>query len=764
MPAFYPVGTQRVSDMGLQKRLLTQFEFDRSELLRLQDQLSTGYRVSAPSQDPAAATRAIALQRLLEHKAQAMTNLADAQSYLASADNALNGIADIISRVNANALSAVNVGTSDVEREAIRVEIQAAVERLLHVGNQEYRGRSLFAGTKAGTQPFAFVGNYVAYSGNEERLASFVDLGFLTDTGLTGAEVFGAISPEVRGTVSLEPVLTQQTRLADLRGGAGLTEGSIWISDSNSFSIVDLSGAETIGDVIQLIHDNPPAGRHLEVRLTATGLSLDLDDAGGGSLTVRDLPGGTTARELGLVQTNGSGVLPLISGDLTPRLQLTTRLQDCLGVRAQCVLQLDGAGNDLVVSAAENGTDANGVEIRLVDTLSSGDNANATYNPVTRILEIQIDDGKTTANTVAEAINATGLFFAELDNQLDDLNTGVGTVEASAGHFLAGGSGTTLDLAAGLQIVNLDETHVVTFEDVVTVEDLLNRLNFAGAGVLASINEAGTGIDVRSVISGCDFAIGENGGILATQLGLRSSHAATPLAELNYGDGVTDGTGTDFVIQRKDGVALDIDVSSASTLSDVLQLINGHAGNGDGALVARLAEFGNGIELLDYSAGAGSLTITRGTGFAAWDLGLIARGEDSATGAAVVTPGGPADQILGRDTAVLETKGVFNTLIRLDNAIADNDLPQIERTLAMLSDDFDRLNFSRSDLGARGQVLDAISERLDDEDVELRKALSDEIDADMVQMISDLAARQANMEASLRLIGKSLDLTLLNFI
>ena len=82
----------------------------------------------------------------------------------------------------------------------------------------------------------------------------------------------------------------------------------------------------------------------------------------------------------------------------------------------------------------------------------------------------------------------------------------------------------------------------------------------------------------------------------------------------------------------------------------------------------------------------------------------------------------------------------------------------------MLDTDFDRLNFARSDLGSRGQALDAIADRLDSEDVELRKSLSLEIDADIVTVISDLTARQASIEASLRLIGQTMQLTLLNFV
>ena len=53
---------------------------------------------------------------------------------------------------------------------------------------------------------------------------------------------------------------------------------------------------------------------------------------------------------------------------------------------------------------------------------------------------------------------------------------------------------------------------------------------------------------------------------------------------------------------------------------------------------------------------------------------------------------------------------------------------------------------------------------MENEEVELKATLSDEIDADLVKVISDLAARQANMEATMQMIGKALKLTLFDFL
>src|SRR5207247_11013443 len=106
---------------------------------------------------------------------------------------------------------------------------------------------------------------------------------------------------------------------------------------------------------------------------------------------------------------------------------------------------------------------------------------------------------------------------------------------------------------------------------------------------------------------------------------------STPLADLNYGQGVASIAGTDFTIHRKDGTDLAIDVSLATTIGDVLNLINNDPNNKDPAtqVVARLAAVGNGMELFDGNrAGTDTLSVTAQFGSdAAIDLGLIQRGQ-----------------------------------------------------------------------------------------------------------------------------------------
>ena len=195
----------------------------------------------------------------------------------------------------------------------------------------------------------------------------------------------------------------------------------------------------------------------------------------------------------------------------------------------------------------------------------------------------------------------------------------------------------------------------------------------------------------------------------------------------------------------------------------MIDLINNDLNNQDPLtrVIAQLATFGNGIQLIDNNgAGPDNLSVIKGLASrAAIDLGFVDVGATQAT----ATPGSP-EILTARDTKILEVTGVFNTLLRLGRAVIDFDLAEIERTMSMLDDDIRRANFARAEIGVRTRGLEDMQVRLTQDKVELTTSLSDEIDVDFAKAISDLTGRQAAFEASLLLIARSFQLTLLNFL
>lgn len=656
MSGFYPVPSTRSTQLLSQTRLIQQLQSDQVAIQRLQEQISSGRRISRPGEDAAAAQKGQTLQRLLEQKSQAQTNAQTAQSYLDASDTALANVSDLLNNVRGLAVEAANDASTDATRQAAAQQAAEAIQQLLGVGNQNFRDRYLFAGSRLDQSPFQRTTGGILYRGNEGSLDSFVDLGLPTATNASGTAVFGAYSPQVRGSVDLNPALTPDTPISALDGGDGLKLGSVQIGDGTTKKVIDLSSASTIQDVAQLIEANAPDGRTLTVTVTATGLNVAIDAVGGGNFTIKDVAGGTAASDLRIATPPlGNGIAPVIGGDLNPALRLTTALS---------------------------------------------------------------------------------------------------SVQTAA----------PLDLANGLEITNGGQTYTIDTSSAQTVEQLLNAINQSPANVLAEISPSGDRLIVRSRLSGADFSIGENGGTLATQLGIRSLDLDTALSDLNYGQGVADFAGTDFTIHRKDGTDLAVDTSSAQTVGDVINLINNDAANQNPAtrVVARLAAVGNGIELFDgNTAGADTLSVTRQFGSdAAYDLGLIPRGQASSTAATSAS----GDTLTGADTNPLEVSGLFNSLLRLHDALKNFSHEKLSRAVGLLDEDFERVNLARSEVGARNQTIDTIKSQLDDEEVQLKSSLADTIDTTLPEAISNLVSRQAALQASLQLAAQVFQSSLLDYL
>lgn len=121
--------------------------------------------------------------------------------------------------------------------------------------------------------------------------------GFAQQTGLAGT---GAV---LRGVNLQRRYVSETTALSELNGGAGVTPGSLRITNSlGVFKTIDLSAGtvRTLGDVIAEINRYADELR-VRARINDTGDGLLLEDAAGGTLALKvEDVSGSTARDLKL--------------------------------------------------------------------------------------------------------------------------------------------------------------------------------------------------------------------------------------------------------------------------------------------------------------------------------------------------------------------------------------------------------------------------------------------------------------------------------
>ena len=323
-------------------------------------------------------------------------------------------------------------------------------------------------------------------------------------------------------------------------------------------------------------------------------------------------------------------------------------------------------------------------------------------------------------------------------------------------------SGAGIDLTGGIRIEQTNETYDIDFTDVETVGDILIKINRSGADVKAELNEAEGRIRLRALRSGVDYSVGENGGVAAESLGIRSATAETRLEDLGRGRGLRlNKDRPDLVITRPDGVELELDLEGAETIEDVITLIRDHRLNQDTRRVlVDLNDVGNGLQL-KAPPGAGTLTVRQlELSDAGIRLGLIPPGANESSGELI----GAVETIVGADYDPRDAGGALDTLLRLETAIRDGDIPEIERLQERLDLDLDRSSRTRGTVGIWSQTLQGLESTLQSNVTELQSQLSDEVDADLASVISKLNARQAALEASMRFIGQASQITLLNYL
>ncbi len=168
----------------------------QSDLIRTQQQLSSGKQNLVPSDDPSTASRILdlndALNKIQQHEENAsfaVQRLSVEESVLASAEN-------LLQRVRELTVQAGNSAVLDVTaKEAIAEEITQLNEQLFDLVNtKDVNGEYLFSGFQTGTQPFTIdaAGNYI-YNGDQGQLALQIGANRQVVTNDSGADVFQLI-------------------------------------------------------------------------------------------------------------------------------------------------------------------------------------------------------------------------------------------------------------------------------------------------------------------------------------------------------------------------------------------------------------------------------------------------------------------------------------------------------------------------------------------------------------------------------------------
>ncbi len=614
----------------------------QNDILRAQQELTTGRRINNLSDDPGAAALSQQLRKQLEQRTSYENNLNLANRHLNEVDTVLADVTDLLRQANTVASGSIGATVTNEERKGSAEIVDSIYRQMLQLANKNWNGMYLFAGDRLTTDPYAEEASGVKFVGSERLLKNATDESTELAFQANPAEIFGT-STRQAGTADLTPALSADTRLADLGGanGNGVRPGIIELSDGTTTVEVDLSTADTVGDVIDRINAAGVGG--ITAGLTAGPFGLGLTGGAGDEITVREVGGGSVASDLGILQTTSAGAgVPLAGGNVNPRL--------------------------------------NGLTL------------------------------------------------------LSDLNGGTG-----------------FDQAGGLTITNGLASATLDFSTDTNLRDALNRINTAGLGVQAAVAADGKRLEISNLNQGTELRITQASGTTADDLGLRTFSPTTALSDLNDGKGVSSQPGADFTITDSLGVAFDVDVSGLGTTQDVINAINAAAAGAGAGVTASFAASGNGLQLTDTAGGGGTIAVAAVTGGrAAADLGLT-------------TPAA-GNVITGSDVRPVTNDGIFRRLLDLKSALLSNDAGRITGAAEGLDKWEGNVIAARGTAGARVQEFESRLNRLGEQNIATRTALSELEDTDYAASILRFESLQTTLQATMSVFGRISQNTLMDFL
>jgi len=163
----------RISTAWSQQLSFNAMSSQQVKLAKLQQQLSSGLKISAPAENPAAAARILDLDKSITKTEQYQSNIAATRGRLNLEESVLEAANNIMYKAKDLTIQAKNDTLNSSDRLAIKYEVDQLLEELAGVANtKNANGEYIFSGDLATVPAFAknaTTGIYVYQGGPQQR-------------------------------------------------------------------------------------------------------------------------------------------------------------------------------------------------------------------------------------------------------------------------------------------------------------------------------------------------------------------------------------------------------------------------------------------------------------------------------------------------------------------------------------------------------------------------------------------------------------------
>jgi len=145
-----------------------------SDLVGLQEQLSTGKRLRKPSDDPVDVANTIKLRAKEAQLGQYKRNIQDGLALMGVAASSMASMNDLLHRARELAVQAANGTYNESDRKYMQQEVDQIYRQMMSVVNTQFKGSYIFNGTNGNVPPYKIVSSGVDRMDYENRtMATF---------------------------------------------------------------------------------------------------------------------------------------------------------------------------------------------------------------------------------------------------------------------------------------------------------------------------------------------------------------------------------------------------------------------------------------------------------------------------------------------------------------------------------------------------------------------------------------------------------------
>jgi len=772
----------RVTGRMMSLTTLNDLQSSMSRMSMYQRQLSSLRTINKPSDNPIGAGKSMSYRTIIEKIKQYQNNVSDAKSLTSLSDSVMGEINNIINRVKTLSVQAADNSLSQSEKQSIALEMKEIQDQVLRLSNGSDGSRYFFAGTNTSKPAFEKEVGIIYYKGNQNEIKYQLDDYVSEGVSSIGSDLF---SSDILGTTTLSVAQTQLP-LAAVPGLFPPVQAGTFTINGKVITIDP--AADSLADIAALINDTEA---NVDAQITDEGKFRLVSTRAGTDFTAEE---GTSnfLLAMGMTAQIEGGTIASSATPLTLASNFNNDAYNILNENVQMRWLNNGAGITIPPPANSfNITDSDGNSISVdlsgltaTSTLADFEQAiNQAVNaapPVFNVDRIYVDYSEDSiilrpstdsisitegAGTTAAQLGIAGrtgtrtlpVTSAGLDPLLgtpvNKSVTSLGSLFNGVGPTFPLGSITITDDGVPANSLTIDLSGLSVTSTIADVENTINEAiadadsdpndpSFPTTMVFNSVSIDVEWDTLSITVPHGQFNITDAVGTTAAQLGIVTGgltgefHSAVRLEPEMEAFRLT--------ITKPDASLLNatIDMTGVDTVQEFLDRINSGAITDDGRQLnvrAYLNEDGTGFNIYALQ---NEVKLS------------ISNAEDTS-----------AETLQLNKTAEAKDKiGIFDTLSRLSEYIADDNVEAVTEGLEWIEQSQVKIIDGRTTIGARVNRVKLIEQRHLQSKQENMALLSDNEDADMTEAAMMFAMMQQTYQAGLQAAAKVLPMSLVNFL